>query len=80
MHQNAPSASSLSEPALITAGELARMLHISTRTLWRMKSAGQLPPPLRLGGAVRWRVEEIRKWIADGCPLRTSPDNGSTKE
>lgn len=54
--------------ALMTASELATVLHISKRTLWRMKSAGKLPPPVRLGGAVRWGVEAIRKWIASGCP------------
>jgi predicted DNA-binding transcriptional regulator AlpA len=55
-------------PVMLTASELAVMLHISTRSLWRMLSAGQLPNPVRLGGAVRWPVEEIKKWIAAGCP------------
>jgi excisionase family DNA binding protein len=54
-------------PLLITAGKLAALLEISTRTLWRLRSAGRLPEPVRLGGAVRWRREEIQKWIADGC-------------
>ncbi len=67
------------ESVLVTSAELAKLLHISTRTLWRMKSSGQLPDPLRLGGAVRWRMEEIQKWIADGCPFIVSRDNGSTR-
>ena len=56
------------EPLLATAGEVACLLNISTRTLWRLRSAGQLPEPIRFGGTVRWRLEEIRKWIAEGCP------------
>ena len=59
---------STSEPLLVTAVELAQLLHISTRTLWRLRSAGQLPQPVRFGGTVRWRLEEVRKWIAEGCP------------
>jgi RNA polymerase sigma-70 factor (ECF subfamily) len=26
-------------------------------------------------GTVRWRLDEIRKWIADGCPKRPARDN-----
>jgi excisionase family DNA binding protein len=59
----------LLNPLLITAVELARLLHVSTRTLWRLLSAGHVPAPLRFGGAVRWRVDEIKKWIADGCQM-----------
>ncbi|MGD9646360.1 MAG: helix-turn-helix transcriptional regulator [Pirellulales bacterium] len=60
---------------LITANELARRLAISKRSLWRLRSAGQLPEPIRLGGAVRWRLEDIQKWIADGCPAPRGRDN-----
>ena len=54
-------------PLLITASKLAALLEISTRTLWRLRSAGRLPEPVRLGGAVRWRREDIQNWIAGGC-------------
>ncbi|MFZ1932688.1 MAG: helix-turn-helix domain-containing protein [Thermoguttaceae bacterium] len=54
-------------PSLITAVEFAGMLQVSVRTLWRLRSAGQVPAPVRLGGAVRWRLDEVKKWIADGC-------------
>ena len=57
------------EPTLVTAKEVASMLQVSIRTLWRLRSAGQLPSPLRIGNAVRWRVDEIRIWIAAGCPV-----------
>jgi len=65
---------------LITADELARRLAISKRSLWRLRSAGCLPPPVRLGGAVRWRLEEIKKWIADGCPAPRARDNDSRRK
>jgi predicted DNA-binding transcriptional regulator AlpA len=54
-------------PALITAAEFAQMLSVSVRTLWRLRSAQAVPEPVRLGGAVRWRLDEVRQWIAGGC-------------
>ena len=57
------------ENVLITAAQVAEMLNVSLRTLWRLKSAGKLPAPVRLGGAVRWRTQEVLQWIAEGCPV-----------
>jgi predicted DNA-binding transcriptional regulator AlpA len=65
----------VSEPLLISAAEVARLLQVSTRTVWRQLSADQIPQPVRFGGTVRWRIEEIRKWIAEGCPLPRSREN-----
>jgi len=62
---------SASKPAmtceLITANQLAKLLNISERTLYRHKSVGVIPKPISLGGSVRWRLAEIRDWIAKGC-------------
>ena len=55
-------------PALISATELADLLKISTRTLWRLRSSGRLIEPIKLGGSTRWRLDEVQKWIAAGCP------------
>jgi excisionase family DNA binding protein len=54
-------------PVLITAAQLAKMLNLSVRTIWRMRSGREIPEPVRPGGAVRWRLDDVRKWIADGC-------------
>jgi predicted DNA-binding transcriptional regulator AlpA len=53
---------------LVGAKELARIMDISTRTLWRLLSKGELIEPIRVGGNTRWRLEQIRRWIAEGCP------------
>lgn len=55
-------------PLLIGADELAALLRISTRSLWRLLSAGRLPKPIRLGRSVRWRRVEVEIWINCGCP------------
>ncbi len=57
-----------SAPLLLSAETVAELLGISIRTLWRLRAAGRLPRPVRLGGSVRWRPEDIQAWIADGCP------------
>jgi predicted DNA-binding transcriptional regulator AlpA len=74
-----PSAAKREEPLLIRANELAGILNVSRRTLWRLKSAGALPRPMRLGAAIRWRFEEIKQWIAAGCPTPANRENGRTK-
>lgn len=56
---------------LIAADQLAAMLDVSTRTVWRLLSTGRIVQPIRLGGSVRWRLDEVREWIAKGCPEAT---------
>ncbi|MCE3014842.1 MAG: helix-turn-helix transcriptional regulator [Pirellula sp.] len=56
------------EPWLVPATEFARLLHVSTRTLWRLQSLGNLPKPIRIGKSIRWNIQVIRNWIENGCP------------
>lgn len=59
-------------PSLLPATEVARILAISQRTLWRLESAGRLPRAVRIGGSVRWRQDELYAWIEAGCPRRNA--------
>jgi len=62
----------LAEPLLVPAAKAARLCGVSEASWYRLKAAGKLPAPVRLGGRVLWRVEELRRWCAAGCPdLRT---------
>lgn len=63
------------EPLLITAKEFAQKLNVSLRQIWRMLSEGRIPQPVRLGGTVRWRLAEVKSWIAEGCPEPESREN-----
>ena len=58
------------DDTLITADDLAKMLKLSERTLWRLLSGGKIPEPVRIGGSTRWRLAEVQEWIAQGCPTR----------
>ena len=53
---------------LLTVRQVAEILNCSVRTVWRLSDAGRIPPPVRLGGLVRWQQAAIDKWLAEGCP------------
>lgn len=54
-----------SQPQMIDVREVATILSISTRSVWRLVSRGDLPQPIRLGRTVRWRSTDIDRWIED---------------
>jgi predicted DNA-binding transcriptional regulator AlpA len=53
---------------------VARMLGRSERALHRDLGAGTIPAPIKLGRLTKWRVSEIREWVAVGCPNRRTWD------
>lgn len=55
------------EIILLKADEVAQMLSISTRTLWRLVSVKKFPAPVRVGGSTRWRAADVEAWIGGGC-------------
>lgn len=54
-------------PELLTIRELAKVLKLSPRSIWRLVRNHQLPAPVRIGGSIRWRADDISFWIANGC-------------
>jgi len=71
MEQNSQhEAANTREVIAISARDLAEMLGLSVRQIWRLQSAGKLPRPIRLGGSVRWKRGEIMDWFEAGCPDR----------
>jgi excisionase family DNA binding protein len=64
--------------ALIDSREVAKLLKLSPRKVARLIETEGIPAPIRIGRAVRWSLEVIHKWIADGCPAMpraTSPSD-----
>ncbi len=55
------------ESFLIDSKEVAKMLGISDRTLWRMRQEGMIIKPVSIGKAVRWNIDHLKKWIDEGC-------------
>ncbi|MBP7748480.1 MAG: helix-turn-helix domain-containing protein [Phycisphaerae bacterium] len=62
-------ASRQSVPAeLADESAVGTLLGVSGRTVARMVDAGRLPAPVRIGRLKRWRLAEVRAWVAAGCP------------
>jgi prophage regulatory protein len=68
--QNQKKAKNVRENLAVCARELAAMLDVSLRQVWRLNASGKLPRPVRLGGSVRWSRQEILDWFSQQCPDR----------
>ncbi len=62
----------LSEAPMLTADGLAGLLDCSPRSVRRLADRGKIPPPVRIGGLVRWPRTVIQLWLAEGCPAATT--------
>ncbi len=54
---------------LLTVHEVAKLLGISTRQIWKLVKLGQVPAPLKLARSARWRQTEVLSFIANGLKL-----------
>ena len=54
--------------ALLDVRAVAARLACSPRHVYRLADAGLMPAPRRLGALVRWSVDDLDRWLADGCP------------
>jgi prophage regulatory protein len=57
---------------LMTVEDLAKLLHVSVRTVWRLRRNASLPHPVKIGGGVRWRKSDVKTWIEQGCKPESS--------
>ncbi len=53
---------------LLDVHQVARLLGISPRSVWRFAQSGKMPASVSLGRAQRWRSKDLGDWIAHGCP------------
>lgn len=54
---------------LLDIKEVAKRTSLSRTTIWRRIKSDKFPTPLRLSDqCVRWRSDEIDRWIADLQP------------
>ncbi len=58
------------QPLVLTATEAAALFGKSLRTWRSWDAAGLIPRPIRIGRSTLWRPDELRAWIAAGCPRR----------
>ena len=53
---------------LVDSREAAKMLNVSSRTLWTLYNSGAMPKPIRIGRAIRFSYAALREWVDCGCP------------
>ena len=49
----------------LTVDDVAKLVRTGTRTIRRWRREGKLPPALHFGGLVRWRAEDVERWIEE---------------
>lgn len=57
-------------PELLNARDVAQILRISERSVWRLCAERKLPAPLHVGGAARWPKSEIEDWFKRAAQIR----------
>lgn len=60
------------EGLLLKAPAAAAACSVSLRTWRAWDAAGRIPLPVRVGRSTFWRADELRAWVAAGCPDRQS--------
>ena len=60
---------------LINVTQVAGMLGVAPRTVWRWRSEGKFPQPVQIGGSTRWKRDAVLDWIDAGCPAGESVHN-----
>ena len=55
-------------PLLLRAAEAAALCSASARTWRTWGLMGKIPRPIYIGRIPFWRNDELRAWVAAGCP------------
>lgn len=55
---------------LLRAADVGRIINCSKRSVYRYCSSGRIPAPVRIGGAIRWRLSDIELFLRWDCPNR----------
>ena len=50
---------------LLTVREVAELLHLGERTIWKLSTTGELPSPIRIGRSRRWDRRDVEAWLAE---------------
>ena len=59
-------------PEFLTTKEAATLLRLSAGTLNKLRCYGGGPRFLKLGGAVRYKLDDLRAWIEDRARENTA--------
>ena len=65
-----PPVDSTTTPLLLRAAQAAAVCGVSVRTWRTWGTLGKIPRPIYIGRTPFWRPEELKAWVAAGCPDR----------
>lgn len=68
--QPAATGTPMTEPLALRAPEAARMIGISTRSLWTLTNRGDVPH-VRFGRTVVYPIEQLRDWLSERAKRST---------
>jgi len=60
---------------LLSIDDVAKMLAVCPNTVRNLTDRGDLPSPIRLGRAVRYRLADVEAWIANGSEPAEGAEN-----
>ncbi len=56
------------EPLTVRPAQAAQMISVSLRKFNSMRACGQLPPAIKCGGCLLYRVADLRRFVELGFP------------
>lgn len=66
-----PTTTPATEPILLSIDQTCELLGGIHKThIYHLINSGKIPLPIRLGRRTLWRADELRAWVAAGCPQR----------
>ncbi len=65
---------------LVGTEELAKMLSVSQRHIYRMRADNRIPKPINFGRCVRWVLSDIHLFIQMGCPSQKEFETRKSEE
>ncbi len=57
-------------PDLLSVEEVAGRLGTSVRSVWRMRSRGEIPQPVKISGKTKWRAVDVTAMIELMSPAK----------
>lgn len=57
---------------LLRPRDVAVLLAISIRGVWRLAAKGEIPRPVKVGNSTRWRASDVEAFIAQSEVTRES--------
>ncbi len=62
---------------MLTVEEVAAMLAIGVRSVWRKAQDGRLPPPIKMTGSTRWAKSTLKDWITEQATAASKKQHAS---